>query len=72
MIMQGSNLVIKQKVFYHDINIMRASAVLLVVIGHSFKSLDDPIDVGGFIHHFVYQYHMPLFFFISRPFVSYE
>lgn len=54
-----------EKVFYNDISIMRAIAVILVVIGHTFKSVDGSIDIGGFLNYFVYQYHMPLFFYIS-------
>ena len=52
------------KPYFKEINIMRALAVICVVIGHSFSATSSP-TVLGFIKSFVYCFHMPAFFFIS-------
>ena len=46
----------KKKVFYNDLNIMRAIAVILVVIGHAFLSTSKNWNMGGILHDVVYKY----------------
>lgn len=54
----------KKKEYFNEMNVMRGMAVICVVIGHSFNPTNTP-TVLGYLHSFVYCFHMPAFFFIS-------
>ena len=42
-----------------QIDVARGIAILLVILGHSFYSIEDPLNK------IILSFHMPLFFFLS-------
>ncbi|MDB8567896.1 acyltransferase family protein [Turicibacter sanguinis] len=54
-----------KKIFYKEFEIIRAIAVILVVLGHSFINGPQQSIFLSFIIKFIYSFHMPVFFFIS-------
>lgn len=53
------------KVIFEEINVLRAVAIILVVLGHSFIGTESNTVLMNFIIKVIYSFHMPIFFFIS-------
>ena len=58
------------KVELNYINNLKATAVLLVILGHSIQYTNSKYD-NDFIFKFIYSFHMPLFFFVSGFLLGY-
>lgn len=59
----GENVLKKERIPYVDV--LKFLGIFAIYIGHF-------LDAGGFAHDFVFQYHVPLFFFISGCMVTVE
>ena len=54
----------KERLLYIDM--LKAFGIILVVMGHVFH------DSDSIVSHFIYAFHMPLFFLLSGVFSDYD